>query len=533
MTPLLYGPDNRPLSSSSSVAANTSYGVHRKAGGHSGTLANWMTSRMNRDSEPYERATIVARAEDLVGNDPLAANIADSMGISVMGTGLRPQSIPNAKVLGWTEDQVEEFQDQAEWAFYIWEQEADAAGQLPFWAIPYLSVVSMVVRGEYIRIPVMIDDPGRTFSLALQCVNPLRMYTPSDMTSDTRMRDGITMGTHGCPETYWIANPEDSYTSYGLSSGSFAQIPAQVGHRPGMLHSFIQKEEEQVRGVSLLAPAMKLFRDQHDYLDFELVGSIVAASSPLFIQTPNADDAIRSLNGDSTSKDGRTRYQELEAGMVMYGNEGEVPHLLNPRRPGNTFPEFMERITRFIGLTVGQPYEVVAKDFSKTNYSSARAALEEAWRVFGFYRKWLVDDFCQKVWEMVLEEAWLRGMIKLPSGSPDWYDARHAYTRALWIPPERGEIDPLKTARANDIELDNDSTSLARILARRGLDVDAHIAQRAREKRKLKAAGLLNEEPAAPDNKKNKADAADALIEETETEENQPEENQTKETTNA
>ena len=43
MTPLLYGADNRPLPPSSSVAANTSYGVHRTVGGHSGTLANWMT----------------------------------------------------------------------------------------------------------------------------------------------------------------------------------------------------------------------------------------------------------------------------------------------------------------------------------------------------------------------------------------------------------------------------------------------------------------------------------------------------------
>ena len=61
------------------------------------------------------------------------------------------------------------------------------------------------------------------------------------------------------------------------------------------------------------------------------------------------------------------------------------------------------------------PYEIVARDVSKTNYSSARAALLEAWRIFGFYQKWLVDSFCQKVWEMVLEEAWLRGMITLPA----------------------------------------------------------------------------------------------------------------------
>ncbi|BCS94906.1 phage portal protein [Desulfoluna limicola] len=519
MNPLLYGPDNKPLPSSSSVAANTSYGVHRTAGGHSGTLSNWMTSRLNRDSEPYERNTIASRAQDLVANDPHAANIVDSMGVSVVGTGLRPQSRPNWKLLGWSEEEAETFQTQAEWAFSIWEQEADAAGQLPFWAIQFLSIQSLVVNGEFLRIPVMVDDPSRTFSLALQCVNPLRMYTPSDMTNDSTIRDGVSLGQFGKPSSYWIANPDNAYTSYSLPSGSFAQVPAWVGHRPGVFHSFIKKDDEQVRGISLLAPGMKFFRDLNDYLDFELVGAIVAASFPVFIETPNADDATRSLNGDTVAAGELTRHQDVAAGTMIYGNSGEKPHVLESNRPGNTFPEFVERILRGIGVTVGMPYEVVAKDFSKTNYSSARAALMEAWRVFGFYQKWLVDKFCQKVWEMVLEEAWLRGMITLPAGSPDWYDARYAYTRATWIPPERDDVDPLKTARANQINRESGNVTLAKIAARQGLDVDSFIEQLAREKRKLKAAGLLDEEPATPEAKKAKADAADALIEETETEE--------------
>ncbi|VFQ46902.1 phage portal protein [Desulfoluna butyratoxydans] len=520
MSPLLYGPDNRPLSSSSSVAANTSYGVHRKAGGHSGTLANWMTSRMNRDSEPYERSTIASRAQDLVANDPHAANITDSMGVSVVGTGLRPQSRPNWKLLGWTEEQAEEFQTQAEWAFSIWEAEADAGGQLAFWEIQFLSVQSLVVNGEFLRIPVMIDEPGRTFSLALQCVNPLRMYTPSDLTQDTSIRDGVAFGENGRPSSYWIANPDNGYTSYSLPSASFAQVPARVGHRPGVFHSFVKKEDEQVRGVSLLAPGMKFFRDLNDYLDFELVGAIVAASFPVFIKTPNAEDATsgRDMNGNEVAAGELTRHQDVVAGTMIYGNPGEEPKVLESNRPGNTFPEFVERILRGIGVSVGMPYEVVAKDFSKTNYSSARAALMEAWRVFEFYQKWLVDRFCQKVWEMVLEEAWLRGMITLPAGSPDWYDARHAYTRATWIPPKRGEIDPLKTARAHDLELQNNTNTLAGILAESGQDVDVVLDQRAREIRKEKGAGLLREEP-TPAVKKAKADGADALIEETEKEE--------------
>jgi len=216
---------------SHSVKSNSSYGVHRTAGGYGGTLSNWVTSRMSRDTELFERSTVATRAQDLVANDPHAANIVDSMGVGIVGTGLRPQSRPNNKILGWHEEQVAEFQEQAEWAFSIWEKEADAAGRLPFWAIQFLSIQSLVVNGEFFRIPVMLDDLDRTFSLALQCVNPLRMYTPSDLTGDSTIRDGVALGKFGRADSYWIANPEESHISYCLPSGSFAKVPARAGHR--------------------------------------------------------------------------------------------------------------------------------------------------------------------------------------------------------------------------------------------------------------------------------------------------------------
>lgn len=70
-----------------------------------------VTSRMSRDTELFERSTVATRAQDLVANDPHAANIVDSMGVGIVGTGLRPQSRLNNKILGWHEDQVAEFQE--------------------------------------------------------------------------------------------------------------------------------------------------------------------------------------------------------------------------------------------------------------------------------------------------------------------------------------------------------------------------------------------------------------------------------------
>ena len=66
---------------------------------------------------------------------------------------------------------------------------------------------------------------------------------------------------------------------------------------------------------------------------------------------------------------------------------------------------FVETVLRHIGTAVGLPYEPLLKDFSKTNYSSARAALLEAWRFFRGRRHWLATNWASPVYELWLEEA--------------------------------------------------------------------------------------------------------------------------------
>ena len=454
--------------------------ISRTAGQYKGTLENWVTKRLNRFSEPSQRSVSADRAEDLVANNPHAASVIDSMAINTVGTGLIPQSTPHKEILGWTDDQVRDFQIAAEWCFSLWSKakNADVTRRLPFWGTQWTTIYSLLQSGEFVRIPVMMDDdPARDFSLALQSVHPSRLCTPRDMKNTSGIRDGIKKTDYGAPYTYFIANTTDKhpYPQY-LSANDFSQIPAWIGHRPGIFHSFIPKNEEQVRGVSILAPAMKFFKDLDDYLDFELVGAIIASSFPVFVETSNPYDQTQN------DADGQ-KYTEVNPGQILYGSAHQKPHVLKSDRPGNTFPAFVERILRAVGASVGMPYEVIAKDFSQTNYSSARAALLEAWRVFSFYQKWLVDSFCQVVWEMVLEEAWLRGMLQLPKGSPDWYVIAPAVTRATWIPPKRGHVDPLKEALSMIKLLDADLTTLAEANAETGGDWETRITQRGRERK--------------------------------------------------
>jgi len=489
-TPILYGPNNQPLKPSNINPYGTSE-VSRLAGGLRGTLSNWFVSRNTEEfTRRTERQLITDRAEDLTANDPHAASAIDSIAINSVGTGLLPQSTPNAKILNWTPDQVKDFQTQAEWAWHIWQDDSDAAGRLKFWQNCLVAVRTMLVKGEFFRIPIMTNYPNQKFSMKLQSVDPLRVYTPSDLTEKNNIKDGIEYGKHGRPTAYWVANPQDGFIDHDLSSQNFTKINAHAGHRPGLIHNFVTKSEEQVRGVSILAPAMKFFKDLNDYLDFELVGAIIASSFPVFIETVDPQGVAQGFN-TSNENDPKNKYQETAPGAILYGNVNEKPHILKSDRPSNSFDSFVERILRAIGASIGMPYEVIAKDFSKTNYSSARAALLEAWRVYAVYQKWMIDGFCQPVWRMVLEEAWLRGMIKLPKNSPDWYEQSHAYTKSNWIPPKKGNVDPLKEIKANILAIQHNISTLANVTAESGGgDYETNLEQRNREKTKEKELGL-------------------------------------------
>lgn len=138
-----------------------------------------------------------------------------------------------------------------------------------------------------------------------------------------------------------------------------------------------------------------------------------------------------------------------------------------------------------MAASIDMPYEVLSKDFSKTNYSSARAALLEAWRVFMLYRTWLTRHFCQPIWSMVIEEAWLGGRLKFPAAAPDFYDAMSLYTQAAWIDPSKGYVDPVKEIASTVTALENRLMTYSEAIAERGRDFEEVMDEREEEEERL------------------------------------------------
>ena len=455
----------------------------RLAAKKTGSMRKWRPTRAILD----ERTDIVERAIDLSINDPNAAGVVDTFASTVVGTGLRPHPKLSADALGLDEQTISKIEDSQKREFAIWNLFADAGQRMTFNQMQFLAQRMIVQYGEFLFLVPMLKDSMRPYSLALQTINPLRLKTPVDLSRDSNIKNGIEIGPYGEPVAYWIKKSETDFARKSDVSTNFLRISAKAGHRWRVLHGFPVIEPEQNRGLPFFTPAMKTFRDLSDFLDAELVSNIVTAAFAVWIETgasdpygtANAMATITETGYKSDYSNYDERYEEIESGAIMYGNTGEKPHLLAAERPGRTFEPFVKSVLKSIANSIGIPYPVLFKDFDGMNYASYRSAMLEAWRVFKNRRQWLGEKLNAPIWNMLIEESYLRNNIKMPRFYKNFYQ----YTQCDWIGPPKGQIEPIKEVQAEILAIKNNLKSREESLLESGRDFNATMNQIQKEKK--------------------------------------------------
>lgn len=475
------------------------WGARRKAARYvartmfSGDYRGARRDRLNNDWNPRGASpdeSILAdlpylrnRSRDLVRNNPYAAGAVDTVATNVIGSGLRPQSrIPYADI-GIPKAAAETFQKQMEFVWQQWIPYADSANKLDFYDIEFLITRQILENGEVLALPLMVDDPvGRPLSTAIDIIEADRLATPPGMTGNKNIRSGVEIGSRGQPVAYWIKTTHPGDMTVGVNrQGDYIRYPAyRKDGRKNILHIFPTQRPGQSRGVPFFAPAMQYFRDMAAYMEAEIVAARIAACFAVFIESPDVNNIPGMTTGETDSKTS-SKKQWVEPGMMKTLLPGEKISSFSPNRPNQGADPFINQILRAIGASLGLPYELLVKDFSKTNYSSARTALLEARRFFIQRRTFLAKYFCQPIWCMVAEEAYLRGKLQ----ADKFYENYYGYTRARWIAGPWGWVDPTKEIEASLTAVDGNISTLADEIAAQGQDWEEVLIERAREKQRI------------------------------------------------
>lgn len=472
-------------------------------------LHNWIPTRRTADADLLpDQDMLIARSRDLNRNNGVAAGAFQSLQDNTVGIGLRLSSAPDYKALGKTISWQEEWTRGVESLWRTWADNVycDAAGQQTFNSLTQLVFRSALENGEALCLPLWLSRPETPFATCLQLVDADRLSNPQFVPASLYLRGGIETDVYGRPLAYHIQKqlnwPGFYYgtygiTGYGISAGlEWERIPAMTSFgRRRVLHVHVKERIDQTRGKPILAPVIEQFRMLDSYQRTELQSAIVNSIVAGILETPMDPAGIAEMmGGDPTAYlEAKNEYRvQLEGGTVVPLYPGDKMTPFTPSRPSQQYAAFVESVLRQIGASMGLPYELVLKDFSKTNYSSARAALNEAWRFFINRRTWLATYWCAPIYRLWFEEAVNAGLIE----APKFYEQSELYLRAKWIGPGRGQIDPTKEAEAAQIRMDTFTSTLEEECAEQGRDWEEVLEQRAVEVARMKELDL--ESPLTP-----------------------------------
>ncbi len=467
-----------------------------------------------------------ARGRDMTLNDGFVSSAQTLTQDSIVGTQYVLNATPNAQMLGLESDDpwLEEFQAIVENRFNTlgdsdrcW---LDAQRVKNFTDIIRLAVGQYVVRGEVLAVAEWVRQADRPFKTAIQMVNPDRLSNPNDMDDTVNIRRGIVRDGFGAPQAYWIRKAHKFSPYAAAQTYEWARVDAYLPWgRSQVLHIFEQAEPDQSRGVAAMVSVLKEMRMTRKYRDIVLQNAVVNSMYAAAVESELPADVVFGQLGSAPMPDSSTVITQYMQGLMSYVGEAngirldgaKIPHLypgtklkmIPAGQIGDT--KYEQSLLRHLAAAFGMSYEEFSRDFSQTNYSSARAAMMMSWRHMTAKKRKAADGTARWVYGLWLEEMVNMGEIPMPRGmtSQDFYrpGVREAMSASTWIGAARGQIDEGKETDAALKRVAGGLSTLEDELARLGKDWRVVIPQLAREKKMLEKYGitLVTGEQTPPD----------------------------------
>lgn len=408
-----------------------------------------------------------AKSRALRRENALAAGLINGTAREVVGTGIRPQSLAEGDLRD-TLEQV--FRERCDELF-----PSEVGG---FLEAQRLMIEKLLEDGEVLVKPAAtttVHEP-----IWFELVEADRLSWPTDVRPtdpEGAIRDGVERDRYGRIVAYWVSkwHPGDL---------AVPNSPAPAKHVPTTSRDFVRVPRGQVKHLALTGrpgqshgvPWLAPVDEELARLDLLVRASLdrvtMAACLAVFIESPIELDGII----EATAKDyGYELDQALTPGMWFKLAPGEKVQHLSPNFPVNDVETFVKVLSRRIGTALGLSYLAVSYDASGYNYSSARTDLIRDRRLYRSLQRKLVDEVLTWIWITVLEDARLRGDVRMRGVSDE-------EIRAVGFTlPTQEWVDPANEGKAVELKLGMNLTTLRDEAAALGKDAEDLIRQRALE----------------------------------------------------
>jgi lambda family phage portal protein len=489
-------------------------------------IAGWAPPLQSADADMLpSKYMLDARARDVGRNDAYIQGGAMVHKDSIVGGMFMLNSKPAHTVLGKTEDWAEAFQQEVETLWTLWAESpmnwVDASRQNDFTSLVRLMVSVYVFGGEALATAEWITQQNREFRTAVQVVDCDRLSTPYEQVNNPRVRGGILHDAYGAPVTAYI-QIKHPFDYRGLLAGpDMFWKPVRFAKpwgRQQVIYIREQNRAAQTRAVADIAAGLREIAITRKFRDVTLQNAVVNAMYAATIESELPSEvAYAQIGGGMKNQitDYATSFLSAVSEYVassknMQLDGVKVPHLfpgtklnLHPAgTPGGVGQDFEHSLLRYIATALGISYEELSKDYTKTNYSSARAALNQTWKFMQSRKRVVADRFANTVFRLWLEEAVNTGKLESfpASEAGNLYTNGHlnhkfdALAKAVWIGAARGQIDELKETQAAVLRIKYGLSTHEDELSKLGKDWRHVFAQLEREKTEMRERNIVLEE---------------------------------------
>lgn len=268
----------------------------------------------------------------------------------------------------------------------------------------------------------------------------------SERITDGRGGTGVALDRLGRPTEYQVAD----YTASGQISGArFTKYGPDVFRL-----IFDPKRISQSRGTPVLISAFPYVNRIEDACSSEaLAMQVLARLGFMVTDSEAAKNAYATSRADADASNTSEKFEwaqrihDLGSALVFHGPPGSKVEGIARNIPGQMFVPAVRMFLRLMGLPIGLPLELVLLDWSETSYSSAQAALEQAYTTFVGWQQILTDLFYDPVLNWQLDQ-WMADE-RLPA-----FPGGGAAVERTWIRPPFMWFDQLKTAQSWGVKMD-------------------------------------------------------------------------------
>ena len=482
-------------------------------------MATWQASPLPLDAlMRWDKDTVDDRSRDAVLNDGYASGAVAIHKDNIVGNQFRLNARPDLEALGIDDEEwAFNFQRIVEARFNSFGESTknwfDAQGVNDFTMLIRQAVGMFIIHGEVLGVLEWIGEKRRPFATAVQVINPRRLCNPNGLSDDEHISSGIERDGYGRAIAYHIlkAHPYDLRQPEKATTWARIEAETQWG-RPQVIHVIEQLLSDQTRGISELVSVLKQMRMTRRFQDVELQQAVLQASYAATIESdlpnhiiaevmganPNApsfeDAAISMLSSIAHHKPSRDL--QIDGTRIPVLHPNTKLNLQQLGQPSGVGSSYEQSLLRHIAAGLGISYEQFSRDYTKTNYSSARASMNETYKFMQARKKIVADKTASIIYRAWLEEQIQLGHIPLPKGkNRNWIYSDPAIMDALsccsWIGASRGQIDEMKETQASILRVNFGLSTMELEAAKLGLDWREMLKQRKREQNFVKELGLV------------------------------------------